>query len=70
MNQYKVTITETLKAEINVEDEDYDDAVDKARQMYRNEEIILTADNYYDTDYEAKYLSPVIEKPTAEREER
>lgn len=70
MNKYRVTIKETLKTDITVEAEDYYAAIDKARDMYRNEEIVLTADDYFDTDFEAKYLDQTKEKASTEREER
>jgi len=50
MNAYEVEIKETLSLVISVEAENQNDAVSKVKEMYRNQEIVLDAENYVDTD--------------------
>jgi hypothetical protein len=50
MATYEVTIIETLERRVDVEAQSGDEAVDKAQEMYRAEEIVLDADDYTDTE--------------------
>lgn len=52
MDKYIVSIYETLATNIEVEAEDYSDAIKKVREKYNNEEIILSADDYLDTEFD------------------
>ena len=51
MNKYKVTITETLQKEIEVEASSKEEAIYQIKQQYKNEKIVLTADDYVYTDF-------------------
>lgn len=46
MAKYNVLIEETLSKTVDVEAKDYSDAISKVRKMYKNEEIVLTADDF------------------------
>ena len=50
--KYKVEITETLQRTVEVEAKDEDEAYQIVNDMYRNEEIVLSADDYIDTKIE------------------
>ena len=52
MDKYRVFIYETLFKAIDIEAEDYSDAIKKVREKYNNKEIILSADDYLDTDFD------------------
>lgn len=52
MNKYVVSIYETLVKNIEVEAEDYSDAIQKVKERYNNEEIVLSADDYLDTEFD------------------
>ena len=47
----KVKIVETLQRVVEVEAENYDEAEDKVRDMYRNCDIVLSSDDYIGTDF-------------------
>ena len=49
--KYNVTITEILKKTIEIEAEDIINAIDIARDKYNKEEVILTADDLVDTQF-------------------
>lgn len=49
--KYKFEIIETLSRIVEIEAPTYDDAYHKMREMYRNEEIVLDADDYIDTEF-------------------
>ncbi len=51
MRKYHVHITETLHTIVAIEANSSDEALEKAKDMYRNEEIVLTSENYVGTDY-------------------
>lgn len=51
MNDYKIEIKEELSRVINVQATNYDEAVEKVRNMYRNEEIILDYSDLKFTDF-------------------
>jgi hypothetical protein len=48
MKKFKITVIETLEKTIEVEADDKADAQRKALQMYKDEEIVLTSDDYVD----------------------
>jgi hypothetical protein len=50
MKNYSVEITETLQKIIDVEADSPDDAIEKVRKQYRNQEIVLYGSDYVDTD--------------------
>ena len=52
MAKYKVEITEYLQRTIEVDAKDENEAYLKVKQMYRNEEIILSADDFIDKEIE------------------
>ena len=51
---HEVTIVETLKRTVCVPAKigDYNDAVEHVRNQWENGEIILTADDFYEVNYE------------------
>ena len=49
MKKFRVTVTETLKRFVEVEAENEDEAAEKVDFMYDTEDIVLTADDYYQT---------------------
>lgn len=52
MGKYVVTIYETLAQNIEVKAENYSDAIKKVREKYDNGEIVLSADDYLDTEFD------------------
>lgn len=44
--KYKIKIIETLSKVVEIEAENKDKAFDKVQEMIRNEEIVLTADDF------------------------
>lgn len=52
MDKYVVNIYETLAKHIEIEAENYSDAILKVREKYNNEEIVLSADDYLDTEFD------------------
>lgn len=50
MKKYKVEITETLKRVIEVQAQSAKDAVELIKQKYKNQEIILSENDYVDTE--------------------
>ena len=50
--KYNVTITETLEKTIEIEAENENNAIDIARDKYNKEEVILTADDLVDTQFD------------------
>ncbi len=51
MKKFRVTITETLSTSVEIEAEDEFDAEDKVQKQYNNSDIILTAEDYVDTEF-------------------
>src|SRR5574344_884583 len=47
----EIEIKETLSKKIKIKAENHDDAIYKIKKMYHNSEIILSADDYQDTDF-------------------
>jgi len=58
MDNYKIKIIERLAATMLVETDNVDTALERVREMYRNSEIILTAENYVDTEITAVENEP------------
>ncbi len=50
MNTFEIEITEILSTVIKVEAENQNDAILKVKEMYLNQEIVLDAEDYKDTD--------------------
>ena len=51
MKKYLVEITETSQRQVTVTAETRDEAEQKVRQKYRDEEIVLDEGDYIDTDF-------------------
>lgn len=54
MKKYKIIITETLKKELEIEAESKDKALEFVKEKYRDEEIVLSADDFVDVDFKVK----------------
>lgn len=54
MKTYKVTITETLQMEVEVEAESQLDAEQLVQDKWNNSEYILDADHFKDADFHAE----------------
>ena len=52
MNNYKIEIQEYLTRVIEIEAPSSEEAIDKAREMYRAEEIVLDSGDYVGTEIE------------------
>ena len=50
MKRYRVTITETLVESMEVEAENWDEARDRVQADYADGKIVLTAENYFDSE--------------------
>ena len=50
--KYNVTIIELLEKTIEIEAENETNAIDIAKDKYNKEEVILTADDLADTDFD------------------
>lgn len=51
MKEYNVEITETLQKTITIMAESEEDAIEKAKESYYAEEIVLDDSAYIDTEY-------------------
>lgn len=51
--KFVVTVEETLAKEIEIEAENPFEAISKAQQMYADEEIVLNADDFVETNFYA-----------------
>lgn len=51
MKKYLIEITETLQKQIEVQANSREEAEQKIREQYRNEEIVLDDTNYVDTEF-------------------
>lgn len=49
---YKIRIEEILARNVYVDAENEIDAINKVTDLYRNEKIVLNADDYCDTTFE------------------
>lgn len=65
MGEYRIKISELLETTISVETDSSDEAMDKVKSMYRNSEIILTADDHTVTEFTAVDEEPSDEKGVA-----
>lgn len=52
MRKFKVLITETLQKVVAVEASDWHEAVKRVQKEYADEKVILTGDDYFDTEFE------------------
>ena len=52
MKSYEVEITETLRRTVTVEARDYDDAISKVREAWRQSEYVLDADDFLEAGFE------------------
>jgi hypothetical protein len=67
--EYQVEITETLQKIVTVKAESPNDAWKMVREMYSDEEIVLTSEDYIDTDICVLEEVANIEEPTVENED-
>ena len=67
MKKFRVTVTETLKRFVEVEAENEDEAAEKVDFMYDNEEIVLTADDYYATNITVDELPEQVQETARKR---
>lgn len=51
MKKFKVEITETLQKTITIIAENEEAAIEEAKSLYHDEEIVLDDSNYIDTEY-------------------
>jgi len=51
MKTFKIEIIETLSKIIEIKSNSEDDAFEKVKEMYHDEEIILDNSDYVDTDF-------------------
>lgn len=51
MKKYLVEITETLQKQITIRANSREEAEQKVKEKYRNEEIVLDESDYVDTDF-------------------
>ena len=52
MKSYKVEIIEILRRTVTVDARDYDDAINKVREVWRRSEIVLDADDFIEAGFE------------------
>lgn len=52
MKEFKIEITETLQRTITIIAKDENAAINEARDLYFDEEVILDSNDYVDTDFE------------------
>ncbi len=50
MKKYKVEITEYLQKTIEIDAKDENEAYSKVKEMYDDEEIVLSSDDFIDKD--------------------
>lgn len=67
MKKFRVTVTETLKRFVEVEAENEDKAAEKVDFMYDNEDIVLTADDYYATNITVDELPEQVQETARKR---
>ncbi len=51
MKTFEILVKETLETVVSIEAKDECEAKDKVREMYRNEEIVLGADEHTATEF-------------------
>lgn len=52
MKTYRVVVTETLQRTVYIDAKSAEEAKGTVEERYRNEEIVLSADDYQDTEIE------------------
>lgn len=52
MEKFIVCITETLQKKVEIEAENYEEAIDKVQEMYYNEDIVLNSCDYLTTEFD------------------
>lgn len=52
--KFKVVVTETLEKAVYIDAEDRADAEEIAQEMWNNEEIVLTADDFVEASFSAE----------------
>lgn len=67
MKKFRVTVAETLKRFVEVEAENEDEAAEKVDFMYDNEDIVLTADDYYATNITVDELPEQVQETARKR---
>ena len=67
MKKFRVTVTETLKRFVDVEAENEDEAAEKVDFMYDNEDIVLTADDYYATNITVDEMPEQVQETARKR---
>lgn len=50
MDSYKIEIQETLSRVVEIVATSAEEAIDKVREIYRDEEIVLDSDDYVETN--------------------
>ena len=55
MRVFDIEIEEVLRRVVSVEAETFEDALEEVKRMYREEEIVLTADDWQETTYREGY---------------
>lgn len=50
MNEYVLTITETLCRTVKVKANNYKDAKERVKELYYNSDIVLTGDDFQDVE--------------------
>ena len=52
MKEFKVEITETLQAHVTIQAKDRYEALEKVKEMYSNQEIVLDYSDFLDNEFE------------------
>lgn len=66
MKEYEVTITETLQKTVSIEAESREEAERLIEDMWKNSEIILGSDDFYDVSYAAGKEKEIEKENTME----
>lgn len=66
MKEYEVTITETLQKTVSIEAESREEAERLIEDMWKNSEIILDSDDFYDVSYAAGKEKEIEKENTME----
>lgn len=67
--KYQIEVEEILQKVVEIEADSLDEAIDKAREQYRNEEIILYAECLMGTNF-SEYKDEVLDKKKDKGRER
>ena len=60
--KFMVTVEEILEKAIDIEAENQFEAISKVQEMYANEEIVLSADDFVSTEFYAEKYEDINEK--------